>query len=360
MNASGRRAVGVRSSIVDPLPRFSGWAGRLIPGCTIHVPLKEKTQTQMGNRPMRIVSLLPGATEIIWALGLEDHLVGVSHECDFPPEVVARLPRLTRSTLPEGLTDPAAIDAAVREKARRGEPLYIVDEEQLAALEPDLILTQALCEVCAVPMGQAARASGRLRRPPRIIAVNTYRLEDLFESLQEIADAAGVPERAARRVREWRSRLARVEAAVAGAPRPRVLLLEWLDPPFCCGHWVPQMVEIAGGTEVLGRPGEPSRRVRWEEVLEAEPEVIGLIPCGYPLSEAVAARHLLERLPFWEWIPAVQRGKVYAMEASAYFSRPGPRTIDGIELLAALLHPDRFHTPLVEQAAQRLSHPTLS
>ncbi len=309
---------------------------------------------------MRIVSLLPGATELIWALGLEDHLVGVSHECDFPPDVVASLPRLTRSTLPEGLTDPAAIDAAVREKARRGEPLYVIDEERLAALEPDLVLTQALCEVCAVPLGQAARASGRLRRPPRVIAVNTYRLEDLFESLRQIAEAAGVPERAEALIREWRHRLARVETAVAGAPRPRVLMLEWLDPPFCCGHWVPEMVAIAGGMEVMGQAGEPSRRIRWEEALEAEPEVIALIPCGYRLGEIVAAYPLLARMPFWQWIPAVRRGQVYALDASAYFSRPGPRTIDGIELLAALLHPESFYTPLVEQAAQRLSHPALS
>ncbi|MCS6964643.1 cobalamin-binding protein [Thermoflexus sp.] len=308
---------------------------------------------------MRIASLLPGATEMVCALGLEDHLVGVSHECDFPPEIVASLPRLTRSTLPEGLTDPEAIDAAVREKARRGEPLYVIDEEQLAALEPDLILTQALCEVCAVPTGQALRASGRLRRPPRVLAVNTYRMEDIFESLEQIAEAAGVPQRAASRIREWRRRLARVEAAVASAPRPRVLMLEWLEPPFCCGHWVPEMVEIAGGTEVLGRAGEPSRRVRWEEILEAEPEVLALVPCGYRLDEVVAAQPLLDRLPFWTWIPAVQQGQVYALDASAYFSRPGPRTIDGIELLAALLHPKRFYTPLVERAARRLSNPNL-
>ena len=303
---------------------------------------------------MRIVSLLPGATELVCALGLAEHLVGVSHECDFPPEVVAGLPRLTRSTLPEGLTDPAAIDAAVREKARRGEPLYVIDEAQLAALEPDLILTQALCEVCAVPMGQALRASGRLRRPPRVIAVNTYRMTDLFEALQQIGEATGVPERAEDLLQTWRRRLARVEDAVAGAPRPRLLLLEWLDPPFCCGHWVPEMVEIAGGREVLGRPGEPSRRIRWEEVLAAAPDVIGLIPCGYRLADAVESYPLLTRLSFWPQIPAVRNGQVYALEASAYFSRPGPRTIDGIELLAALLHPDRFHTPLREQAARPL------
>lgn len=303
---------------------------------------------------MRIVSLLPGATELVCALGLEDHLVGVSHECDFPPEVVASLPRLTRSALPEGLTDPAAIDAAVRERARRGEPLYVIDEEQLAALEPNLILTQALCEVCAVPAGQALRASQRLRSSPRVIGVNTYRLEDLFNAVRQIAEIAGVPERAEGLIREWRARLARVEAAVSGAPRPRVLLLEWLDPPFGCGHWVPEMVEIAGGTEVIGRPGEPSRRIRWEEALEAEPEVIGLIPCGYRLPEVIAARTLLERLPFWRWFPAVQMRNVYALEASAYFSRPGPRTFDGVELLAAVLHPDRFHTDLVDRAACRL------
>ncbi len=303
---------------------------------------------------MRIVSLLPGATELVCALGLADHLVGVSHECDFPPEVVAGLPRLTRSALPEGLTDPAAIDAAVREKARRGEPLYTIDEAQLAALAPDLILTQALCEVCAVPMGQALRASGRLRWPPRVIAVNTYRLMDLFECVQQIAEAAGVSERAEVLLRAWRCRLARVEEAVAGAPRPHLLLLEWLDPPFCCGHWVPEMVEIAGGREVLGCPGEPSRRIQWAEVLTAAPEVIGLIPCGYRLAEAVESYPLLTRLPFWPQIPAVRNGQVYALEASAYFSRPGPRTIDGVELLTALLHPDRFHTPLREQAAQPL------
>lgn len=290
---------------------------------------------------MRIASLLPSATEIVCALGLADQLVGVSHECDYPPDVVVDLPRLTRSAIPHGLT-PAEIDAEVSARLRRGESLYLLEEETLAALQPDLLITQELCDVCAVAFGAVCDAALRLPGNPRIISLTPPNLASIFDDIRVVAEAAGVPERGERLIAHLRSRLDRAAERVRtlGGPHPRVFAMEWLDPPFCAGHWVPEMIALAGGEEVLGRAGEPSFRVTWAQIAKAQPEVILLIPCGYNAEQAQREWDALPKPAEWERIPAARTGRVYALDANSYCSRPGPRVVDGVEQLIRLFHPE--------------------
>ncbi len=297
---------------------------------------------------MWIVSLVPAATEIVCALGLGAQLVGVSHECDYPP-AVQRLPRLTASTLPTGVSS-AAIDAAVGSLLQAGESLYAVDEVALAACAPDLILTQALCEVCAVSYSDTCRAARLLERDPRIVSLEPLDLAGVFEAILAVGGLTGVPQRAAALIADLRARLQCVEAAVAGRPAPTVFALEWIDPPYAAGHWVPEQVARAGGHEVLGRPGGKSVRTTWEAVVASAPEVVLLIPCGYDAAGAqreFAAAGIAD-LPAWQGLPAVQNGRVYALDANAHFSRPGPRLVDGVDALARLLHPAAFASCAIE------------
>jgi iron complex transport system substrate-binding protein len=286
---------------------------------------------------MRVASLLPSATEIVCALGFADCLVGVSHECDYPPEVVADLPRLTRSAVPPGLSS-AEIDADVAARLRRGESLYTVDEVQLAALAPDIIITQELCDVCAVNFSQVRALAARLPGRPRVISLTPPNLEGILEDVRTVAEVLGVPERGERLVAQLRAQLAAVAELVRGRPRPRVFACEWLDPPFAAGHWVPEMIALAGGEEVLGRAGEKSFRVTWEQVAAARPEVVVLIPCGYTREQAQAEWEALPKPAVWEAIPAVRSGRVYALEANNYCSRPAPRVVEGVEALARVIH----------------------
>lgn len=286
---------------------------------------------------MRIASLLPSATEIVCALGLADMLVGVSHECDYPPEVVADLPRLTRSAIPHGLTS-AAVDAAVVARLHAGESLYLLEDRLLAELNPDLLITQELCDVCAVSYEEVCRLSERLPGRPRVVSLQPPNLAGIFEDIHTIARAADCPGRAERLVGDLQARLNRVQAAVSGRPCPRVFALEWLDPPFAAGHWVPEMIALAGGEEVLGRAGEKSFRVTWGQIVDAQPDVILLIPCGYPAQAAQREFADLPKPAGWESIRAVRSGRVHALDANSCFSRPGPRVVEGIESLAKLLH----------------------
>ena len=291
---------------------------------------------------MRIVSLVPAATEIVCALGLREQLVGISHECDYPPDV-RDLPRLTASTLPSGASS-AAIDAAVGSLLQAGESLYTVDDTALAACAPDLILTQALCEVCAVSYSNTCRAERLLERDPRIVSLEPVDLAGVFESITAVGGLTGVPERAEALVTTLRARLQRVAQAVAGQPTPSVFALEWIDPPYAAGHWVPEQIAGAGGCEVLGRPGSKSVRTTWQAVAALAPASVLLIPCGYDTAGAIrefAAAGIAD-LPVWSTLPAVQTGRVYALDANAYFSRPGPRLVDGVEALAQVLHPIAF------------------
>jgi iron complex transport system substrate-binding protein len=294
---------------------------------------------------MRIVTLLPSATEVVAALGLGDHLVGVSHECDYPPEVVAKKAVVTRSALPPGLSA-AEIDQVVRERIHRGESLYTLDYELLDALKPDLIITQELCEVCAVAAPLVRAAVCHLARVPQIVSLEPTTVEGIFETLRTVATVAGVSPRAERVIADLRARLANIAGRVRAArTRPRALALEWLLPPFSAGHWVPEMIAYAGGREMLARAGQKSRRVDWTSVLRAQPEYLFLMPCGYNI--AMIERELAQTVFPSEWwdLPAVRQGKLYALNANSFFSRPSPRVVEGIEILAGILHPDLFPPP---------------
>ena len=274
---------------------------------------------------------------MLFALGLGDDVVAVTHECDYP-EGVEQLPHLTRSVIPEGL-EPSAIDAAVRERTGRGEALYELDEDTLADLEVDLIVTQAVCEVCAVSYDDVRAAAERLSTQPAVISLDPSTLGEVLADIPRLAEAAGVPEAGDELAEEAAERIEEVELAIAGDPRPRVAALEWLDPMFAAGHWVPQMIELAGGEDMLGLPGEKSRTVEWAEVEAAAPEVVISMPCGLYAEQAAA-----ETMRHRERLAAIG-ARVVAVDAAAYFSRPGPRLVDGIELLGHILHPDVFEAP---------------
>ena len=267
---------------------------------------------------------------MLFALGLGDSVVAVTHECDYPEQARDR-PHLTSSVIAEGLAA-AEVDAAVRERTERGEALYELDRETLAELEPDLIVTQAVCEVCAVSYDEVRAAAEELPRQAAVLSLDPSTLGEVLADVPRLAEAAGVPEAGAELAEELGDRLEEVELAHAGDPQPRVAALEWLDPVFVGGHWVPQMIELAGGEDVLGLPGERSRTATWEEVAAAQPEVVIVMPCGLYADEAAreAERHS-ERL---DGLGA----RVHAVDAAAYFSRPGPRLVDGVELLSDLLH----------------------
>ncbi|MBI1801792.1 MAG: cobalamin-binding protein [Chloroflexi bacterium] len=294
---------------------------------------------------MRIVSLLPSATEIVAALGIENELVGISHECDYPPELVADKPVLTHSAIPAGLS-PAEVDAYVSERLRRGESLYLLDEALLDELQPDVILTQELCDVCAVSSKTVRDAACRLASDPRVVSLEPTTIAGILDNVRTVAALVGVPERAEQLIAHAHQRLARLTAQVRGvASRPNVYCMEWLMPPYNAGHWVPEMVALAGGTELLGNPGKPSVRLTWQQIIASQPDYLLLMPCGYTVETIVRELASIEwPETFWQ-MPAVQHGRVYALNATAYFSRPGPRVIDGVELLAGLLHAERVPPP---------------
>ncbi len=299
----------------------------------------------------RIASLLPSATEIVCALGLEDRLVGISHSCDHPSPISSKS-RLTRPRFPlDGLSS-GEIDAAVRQALREFGSVYEVDRERLAAVGPDLLLTQGVCEVCAVPTRDATAAALALVSCPTVLALDAHDIAGVLAAIRLVGRAGGVPERAEQCVCDIERRIASVRARVQGWPTPRVLALEWLDPPFVPGHWVPEMVAVAGGNLLRGVAGRPSFAVRWEDLADLDPDVLLVMPCGFDLAaaradadrycaslEAVAPR-------------AMRSARAYAVDATAHFSRPGPRIAEGVELLGALLHPDAFPgAPLEGRAA---------
>jgi iron complex transport system substrate-binding protein len=287
---------------------------------------------------VRIASLVPSATETLFALGLGDSVVAVTHECDYPA-AAASLPRLTRSVIPEGLSA-AEIDRAVKETTGRGEALYELDVETLRDLEPDLIVTQALCEVCAVSFDDVRAVAASLTSRPRVISLDPATLGEVLTDVRRLGESAAVPIAGDELTTEAAVRIDRVRLAVRDAERPSVAALEWLDPPYVGGHWVPQMIGLAGGEDLLGRAGERSREVTWEEISQARPEVVVSMPCGYyadrAAGEALAAR---------ERLAGLGARKVVAVDAAAYFSRPGPRLVDGVELLAHVLHPELVDPP---------------
>jgi iron complex transport system substrate-binding protein len=290
----------------------------------------------------RIVSFLPAATEMIYALGLEDRLFGVSHECDHP-EAARSKPVVVRCALDLAGLSAAEIDRSVTEAIHARGTIYAIDEARLRSAAPDLILTQNLCQVCAPSGTEATRALAALRPPPEILWMSPHSLEEIHGDVVALGERCGVAGRARRWADERGEELARIRERAARLPRrPRVFALEWHDPVFCAGHWVPEMIEIAGGVDRLATPGQDSHRIDWAEVERWAPEVLLVSPCGMHLDGALeAARSLAER-PGWRSLPAVREGNVFALDATAYVSRPGPRVHDGVRLFAHLIHPDVF------------------
>lgn len=290
---------------------------------------------------MRIVSLLPSVTEICFTLGLSGRVVGVTHDCDYPP-AARHKPQVTRSLLPPDITDSAEVNRFISERSQEGEPLYELDIDKLAELDPKLIFTQELCDICAVSKSDLLAAAKRLPTPPRVVSIDPRTLDEALEAVQEIGDLTGRPCTAGAVVRALRQRVRYINEHVDRLAIPRrIVCLECLDPPMAAGLWVPEMVEIAGGEDMLGRAGEPSYEVDWQQVVDAAPEALILMPRGYSLGRTVREVPTLPGLLRLAGVPAVQHEQVYAVDGS-YFNRPGPRLVGGIEILAGIIHPEAF------------------
>jgi iron complex transport system substrate-binding protein len=295
---------------------------------------------------MRIVSLLPSATEIVCAIGLGDSLVGVTHECDFPPEV-AGVPVITHSVHDLTGSSSRDIHRLVTASIHGGSSLYALDEEALAAAKPDLILTQELCRVCAVSYREVNEVAKAIDAEITVVSLEPTSIEGILNTITTVGAMTENEDAAVDLVESLRERLGAVEEKVqarrdAGGRSPRVVGLEWLDPPFAAGHWVPEQIRRAGGWELLGADGEPSTQTTWDAVSEVDPEMLLLMPCGFHLPETLEAWAHTRRPPGYDDLAAVRRGRVFALDGSAYFSRPGPRVIDGIELMAEIFDPDAF------------------
>jgi iron complex transport system substrate-binding protein len=302
----------------------------------------------------RIVSFLPSATEMVCALGLGDRLFGVTHECDYPAEAQGK-PVVVRSVLPIETMSQSEIDKAVAERMRAGLSLYKIDEDLLEQLAPDLILTQDLCQVCAPSGNEASQALNLLSKKPQILFMTPRSLSEIDRNVLDLGEATGCLKEAEALIGKGHDRLERIAEATRGlAHRPRVFCMEWIDPVYCSGHWVPEMVKIAGGVDGLGREGADSVRIAWDDVLKWSPEVLIVTPCGLNLDKVVSKAEQLLDYPGWGDLPAVRDGRVYAVDANSYFARPGPRVVEGTELLAHLFHPDRFLWSGPARAYQRL------
>lgn len=290
----------------------------------------------------RIVSLLPAATEIAAALGLMDDVLGVSHECDFPDEVNAK-PRVTHCPIHNAGLTSREVDEWVRRALRENGTIYTIDEKVMRNLRPDVILTQKLCDVCAVGYGTVARLAATLPGSPQVVNLEPSSLSDILDDVRRVAKACDVSERGEKVVTELSKRIESIRARASGiAHKTTCFLMEWIEPPFCCGHWGPELIEIAGGRDPLGRKHKPSAEIKWEAVLSVRPEVIVLALCGYDVEVARRDYELLKKFPGFGSLPAAQNGRVYAVDAKAYFSRPGPRIVDSLEILASILHPELF------------------
>jgi iron complex transport system substrate-binding protein len=313
-------------------------------------------------RTMRIASLLPGATEIICALGLRDQLTGRSHACDYPADV-ADVPVLTFSRFEmdkSEKTDAAQIDSQITEHARANLSLFGIAEDRLAAAQPDLVITQGLCAVCAVSADTTQRVVRNMDAlagaNTRVLSLEPISIDGIFDAITAIAGAAGVPERGVALNNALRTRIAAIQDALAGIThRPSVAALEWLNPPFSPGHWVPEQITLAGGRSALGDAGAPSVRITWDDVSWVQPEMVLLMPCGYDAAAAAAQFDEIAALELWRDVPATYLNQIYAVDANGLFSRPGPRVVDGIEVLARLLHPNRFGKANPSEAL-RVSH----
>jgi iron complex transport system substrate-binding protein len=313
------------------------------------------TTTKAPPAQRRIVSLLPSATEILFALGCGGRVAGVTHECDFPAEARAK-PHLTASALP-----PAAgsreLDRHVRASVHSGSSLYALDAEALERLAPDLIVTQELCAVCAVSYAIVAQAAKQLRGDPRIVSLEPSSLEDVYANIETLGELTGTEPAAHELVATLRARAAALERHVAGRPRPRTLVLEWPDPPMSGGHWTPGLVELAGGAPVLGNPGANSQTLAWSDIAAADPDVVIVAPCGYGIEAALASVAELAGEPGWCSLRALREGRAFALDGNAYLNRPGPRLVDTAELLASAIAGEPYGAALTDAGALRQLEP---
>ena len=300
---------------------------------------------------MRICSFLPSATEIVYLLGLGDSLRGVSHECDFPGEARSK-PIVVRSRVDMSDMSGAEIDAAVSDMMMRGENIYVVDDDALAAARPDLVITQQLCEVCAVSFEDVQAAVARLDKPAEVLSLDPHSVNDVISDILRVGRIAGAESAAHVAAFNMRSRIDGVKRALADiSDKPRVACVEWLSPIIVAGHWVPEMVEAAGGADALAEPGAPSARIEFEQLVDANPDAVILMPCGMDAAQARAEFDALPDRARWESLDAFKNGRAWAVDSGALFSRSGPRLVDGVETLASILHPKTFGTPNSESAA---------
>lgn len=290
-------------------------------------------------KELRIASFLPSATEMVCALGLTDQLVGVSHECDFPPEVKGKTV-VVRCAMDLASLNLTQIDKAVTERVAQGGSVYAVDEAAIRAVSPNLILTQDLCQVCAPSGNEATQALKSLNPKPEFISQTPHSLEDVYKDLLALGEKTGTRDKAEQLIHETRHRIERVRVLTAPLPKVKVFFMEWVDPIFCGGHWVPELIGWAGGVDDISKPNVDSVRIAWEEVLRLNPEVLVVSPCGYGTKDAVKQAEQLKSRPGWKDLAAVKKGRVYAVDANAYFARPGLRLALGLEILAHLLHPE--------------------
>ncbi|GCD97688.1 cobalamin-binding protein [Embleya hyalina] len=303
---------------------------------------------------MRIVSLLPAATDLVAELGLVGDLVGRTHECDWPPGEVAGVPVVTRAEFDADRLSSREISEAVGGAAHRGSSLYTLDAERLAELAPDVVLTQDLCDVCAVSYTAVSETVRVLDAGPRVVSLEPRTLPDVLDTLTHVGAVLGVQDVAAARLRELRARMAAVTAAVAGRPKPRVAAVEWLDPLWPAGHWVPEQIGLAGGEPLLAAPGEHTKAMEWAAVRDTRPDVILVLPCGFAPERTESEASLLTSLPGWSDLPAVRSGRVWVLDGPAYFNRPGPRVVRGAEVLAWVLHGVAVGAPVTHAEARRL------
>jgi iron complex transport system substrate-binding protein len=296
---------------------------------------------------LKIISLLPSATEIVFALGLGDSLEGVTHECDYPSEARDK-PVVMRPSLPAGPLSSREIDAAVREKMDAKEPLYVLDRALIQRAQPDVILTQDLCRVCSIATGQVQDALDDIGVDAKVLSLDPHTLEEIFGTIEAVGAILDREERSKEITEGLRQRVEAVKKVALRLPSIRVLAQEWLDPPFAGGHWIPEMVELVAGTNLLTEKGQPSREVTWRAITDATPEVVVYMPCGYYLDEAEEEALKLYGNPEFADTPAAREGNVFAVDATSYFSRPGPRIVDGLEILAWAVHPEAFPEPLAD------------
>ena len=300
-----------------------------------HVPAGE------AETLVRIVSLLPSATEIVYALDLQDDLHGVTYACDYP-SAASDKPVVVSSRI-QDVTSSGEIDRQVKDALISEDGIYVLHLDTLEEARPDLVLTQALCEVCAVPSQQVHETLAKLPHVPEVISLDPHSLADVASDVAKVGNSAGTDEAAARVANSLRERVDRIESSAAKADtRPRIVCLEWLDPLMVGGHWVPEMVELAGGVDCFGKPGRPSFVVEWEQIVEAKPDVVIAMPCGFDVGRGLSEVRALTGKPDWDELPAAKTDSLFVVDANSYFSRSGPRLFDGLEILAEILHPELF------------------